>query len=388
MTPDAEPAAFGTSFEEALSAAFADTGVKLEPSNPKPDYGKEEEDDEEEVKEPEKKEEEKTPETLDDLDDKEADDLKLPIDEDTPEKEEEPDTTGMSKAAGERFKQLRVEQKELKKQLSTIEQEKTQLASRIKELEANTGTTEEVQKKLSEYELQLSISKLEATDAYKTAVTKPLSDIAETATSIAERHELDVNKLLDAIALSDQKAQDTALEDMLVGINERDKLKIYALAEKLPAVMAERDRLYENRDAALKEIDARKSEEDQKTVAERAKERKVALDLVETRVTTKIPFLKDSDKFNITAAKEAIADVDFSALDTTTAAYNAFAGRLLPQFAKAQNDLMKEIETLSDELDKYRKTSPTAKGTKGAPAASDDDGATFAQRVERALAGV
>jgi hypothetical protein len=381
MSEPTEAAAFGTPFEAALEAAFAESGMKLEPSNPQPDIV------EPEKKEDEAKEPEKVPETLDDLDKKEADDLKLPIDEDVPEPEPDDDVPDMPKAAGERFKQLRNEQKELKTKLNTIEQERTQLAARVKELEASTGTTEEVTKKLADYELQLSISKLEATDPYKKAVTEPLSSIASTASEIADKHDIDANKLLDAIALTDVKAQDEALEDLLAGINDRDKLKVYALAEQLPKIMAERDRLYENRDGALKELEARKAEEDQRTTAERAKERKVAVDLVESRVTTKIPFLTKSDKFNVVAVKEALAETDFDALDTTTKAYNAYAGRLLPQFAKAQADLMKEIETLSDELDKYRKTVPSMKGSSGSQPL-DDANISFAERIERQLAGV
>lgn len=394
MSEQAEPAAFGTSFEEALSAAFADSGIKLEPSEPQPDIVDNVEDGGKKTEEPEKsekenKEEKEIPESLDDLEgEEEADDLKLPIDEEVPEKEEEPDTTGMTKAAGERFKQLRVEQKELKTKLNTLEQERTQLAAKVKELEASTGMTEETQKKLAEYELQLSISKLEATDEYKKVVTEPLANIAETVSAIAEKHGIDTNQLLDAIAIVDQKDQDEALEDLLVGINDRDKLKIYAMAEKLPGIMNERDRLYDNRDAALKEIEARKSQEDQRLTSERAKQRKAALDLVESRVNSKISFLKQSDKFNVDAAKEAIADTDFDALDTTTKAYNAYAGRLLPQFAKAHAELLQEIETLSDELSKYKKTSPALKGTKGSPAVQDDESMTFAQSIERALAGV
>lgn len=384
--------AFGASFESALETAFAEAGAKMEPPTPQPDIVDEPAKDEPVKDEPAKDEPKKDdpPQSIDDLkDDKDEPDLKLPIDEDVPEPEPEgdDDVSDMPKAAGERFKQLRLEQKELKTKLNTVEQERAQLAARVKELEATTGSSEEVQKKLEDYELQLSISKLEATEQYKKAVTNPLAEIAETASAIAEKHELDTNKLLDAIALSDQSAQDEALEDLLAGINDRDKLKVYALAEQLPKIMAERDKLYENRDAALKEIEARKTEEEQKTTAQRAKERKEALELVETRVTTKIPFLTKSDKFNIAAAKEAIADTDFDALDTTTKAYNAYAGRLLPQFAKAQAELMKEIETLSDELDKYKKTSPAVKGVQSAPPVADDN-LSFAERIEKQLAGV
>ena len=103
-------------------------------------------------------------------------------------------------------------------------------------------------------------------------------------------------------------------------------------------------------------------------------------------VVTKIPFLK-SDKFDVAAAKAAVADADLDALDTTTKVYNAMSGRLVPQLAHRVNALMKELETVTDELGKYKKASPSAKSS-GAAAPVADDNATFAQRVEAALAGV
>jgi hypothetical protein len=383
-TPPADSAAFGTSFETALAAAF---GEKLEPTSPQPDIPVEPA--KQEPVEPVKPD----PEPVKSIDDAVVEDepeVKLPIDEDPPvkdePKDEEPDLTGMSAKAGERFKQLRTEAKELKSKLAAEAQAKAQLESRLKELEGKTGMTEEVEKKLAEYELELAVSRLEATDAFKAEVTKPLADIATTAEAIADKYSIDMSKLLDAIALSDTEKQDEAFEELLVDVSERDRSKIYALAEKLPTIMERRNELYSKREEALAELEAKKTAAEQATALERAKERKAAVELVVKRVSDKLPFLK-SESFSLDPVKATVAETDFDAADTTVKAYNAVAGQLVPQLARAYDTALKEIETLTDELEKYRKTTPAFKGT-AAPAPAGSEPTDFVSAIERAFAGV
>jgi hypothetical protein len=291
----------------------------------------------------------------------------------------------MTKAAGERFKELRAEVKEFKTKLSTEAQARAAAEARVKELEAATGQSEETTKKLADYEMELSIARLEATAPYKSAVTQPLSEIAGTAETIATKYGIDANKLLDAIAISDTAEQDEAFDDLLSGVNERDKLKIYAAAEKLPAIVAERERLHQNRDAAIAELDARKTAEAEAAALENAKARKAAADLVATRVAAKLPFLK-GESFNLDAAKSAVVETDFDSQDVTTKAYNAMSGKLVPQMAKHIMAIMQELETVTDELSKYKKSAPAPKG--GSTAAPVSDDASFIERLERQFASV
>jgi hypothetical protein len=383
-TPPADSAAFGTSFESALAAAF---GEKMEPASPQPDIPKEPVTEPTEPVKPEPKEPVKS---IDDAVVEDEPEVKLPIDEEPPvkdePKDEEPDLTGMSAKAGERFKQLRTEAKELKSKLAAEAQAKAQLESRLKELEGKTGMTEEVEKKLAEYELELAVSRLEATDAFKAEVTKPLADIATTAEAIADKYSIDMSKLLDAIALSDTEKQDEAFEELLVDVSERDRSKIYALAEKLPTIMERRSELYSKREEALAELEAKKTAAEQATALERAKERKAAVELVVKRVSDKLPFLK-SESFSLDPVKAAVAESDFDAADTTVKAYNAVAGQLVPQLARAYDTALKEIETLTDELEKYRKTTPAFKGTAG-PAPTGAEPTDFVSAIEKAFAGL
>jgi hypothetical protein len=164
-------------------------------------------------------------------------------------------------------------------------------------------------------------------------------------------------------------------------------MKIYALAEKLPAIMEQRERLQANSSAALAELDARREAAEAERVLEEAKTRKAAVELVATRVTAKLPFLKESDKFALDSVKEKIADTNFDALDPTTKAYNAYAGHLVPQLAKAYVTVMKEIESLTDELDKYKKAKPSVKSGSNSVGSTSDSSVDFATAIERAFAG-
>lgn len=378
VTPNPEPAIdtpFGADFEAALAAAFGEE--RVEPKEPKPD-----------IVDPPVKESVKQPETIEDVIEKDDGGPELPIDDpiEVEEKEEEPDVTGMTKAAGERFKELRAEAKTIKTQLATEAQARAAAEARIKELEALNGQSEEITKKLADYELELSISRLEATEPYQKSVTEPLAEIATIADTIAKKYEIDASKLLDAIAIADTAEQDEAFDELLSGVGERDKLKIYAQAERLPKIMAERARLHEDRDSALAELDARKSAADAAAAVENAKARKAAVELVESRVVSKLPFLK-TDSFDVAAAVAKVVDADFDALDVTTKAYNAVSGHLVPQLAKAYLTVMKELETVTDELGKYKKASPAPKGAAGSPPPADTGG-SFVDNLERAFASI
>lgn len=380
---------FGSSFEEALAAAYADAGlttdieVKPTPDKPEPEV----------IKpapakpEPEAVKPDPKADPLDDIEEEEEHDVALPLDEDVPEPEEPEDTTGMTKSASERFKQLRTETKAVKLELATAKQEAALAAARVKELEAVTGSAEELQKKLESYEMKLAVSDIRETEAYKAAVASPLADIARTATEIAKKHSINADKLIDAIAIEDTAEQDEAFDELLSGVNDRDKLKIFSLAEKLPAIMAEEAKLQSNSKEVLAELSARAEADKQKAALEAAAARKVAVDLVAERVAKKLPFLTGSDKFDLAAVKAKIADVDFDALDPTTKAYNAYSGHLVPQMAKAITAFYKELETVTDELSKYKKSSPSLKGGAAPVAGNHDAELSFEEAVERALAG-
>jgi hypothetical protein len=103
-------------------------------------------------------------------------------------------------------------------------------------------------------------------------------------------------------------------------------------------------------------------------------------------VSDKLPFLK-SESFSLDPVKTTVAETDFDAADTTVKAYNAVAGQLVPQLARAYDTALKEIETLTDELEKYRKTTPAFKGT-AAPAPAGSEPTDFVSAIERAFAGV
>jgi hypothetical protein len=377
-----ESGAFGSSFEEALAAAFGSESQSFEPS-------------EAEVETPEVvevgvpetepvSEVEETPEEAA---------VVLPLDEETetPVEEDEPaDTSGMSKSAGLRFKELRTELKAEKQARIAIEQKAAQAEARLKELEGSGNISEELKAKIASYESELQLSRLEATEAYRTVVTEPLKEVALTADAIAAKYEINADEILDALALTDQTEQDEAFEILLAGVNERDKLKIYALAEKLPAIFEQRQLLHDNKEQALAELEARKAESEQEAAATRATARKEATDLVFRRVEAKLPFLKTIGGVDLAAIKAAVVETDLESLDVANKSYNAFSGRALPKVAAAYKAALDEIEQLTNDLDAYRNANPGvgARGNQPSATPSADPGVNFADAVERAFAGI
>lgn len=386
--------AFGGDFEAALAAAFATEGKEMEKSEPaavEPEVVLAQEDEPEATTtDPIAENTEETVETDDD-----DSGIELPIDEDPQkeepaEEEETVDTTGMTKAAGARFKELRVELKAEKKARIALEQKAAQAEARLKELEGTNSVSEELKQKLEAYESELMLSRLESTEAYRTTVTEPLKEVAETADAIALKYEINADEILDALALTDQTAQDEAFEVLLAGVAERDKLKIYALAEKLPSIFEQRQMLHEKREQALAEIDARNAERAKQEAAQRAEERKKATEFVLKRVEAKLPFIKTIGGVDLKAIKEQIDDTDLESLDMANKSYNAFSGRALPKLAAAYKAALDEIEQLTNDLDTYRRSTPGvgARGASPAPSGTADPGVAFTDAVERAFASI
>jgi len=373
--PEQESGAFDSSFEQALAAAFADVP---------------------ETQEPETTPEETTPEIETPVIEEtfeENESVVLPIDDEEeaqPEEEEQVDTSGMTKSAGIRFKELRTELKAEKQARVALEQKATAAEARLKELEGTGNISEELKQKIASYESELQLSRLEATEAYRNAVTEPLKEAASIADAIAIKYEINSDEILDALALTDQTEQDEAFETLLAGVNERDKLKIYALAEKLPAIFDQRQKLHENKEQALAELEARKVEGEQEAAAQRAIARKEATDLVTRRVEAKLPFLKTVAGMDLNAIKAHIVETDLESLDVANKTYNALSGRALPKLAAAYKSALDEIEQLTNDLDSYKKSTPGvgARGTQQSASTSAEPGVAFAEAVERAFAGI
>lgn len=291
--------------------------------------------------------------------------------------------------AARRFKELKSELKSYRSRAEELEQAVSQKEHRLQELQALADNPEnqELQQRLSEYESQMLVSKLESSHAYKTLVDEPLSNLVNEADSISQKYSLDPNALIDAISESDEAAQDELLTELLVNVSDRDKIRVYKIIEEVHPILHHRDVLRQNAQAALREAEELENQRHQQTLAQRAQQRQEAASVVADKLKSKLTFLSGVEGVDLSAIAKEAAELEPSTLDPITGTYQAIAAKLLPKMAVQYMGLQKEIDTLTERLAEYDRAAPKAGGgslnTSGTPTTAD--GKSFLDAVTAAF---
>ena len=218
--------------------------------------------------------------------------------------------------AASRFKQLKSELKSSKSELEALRQQQQINEAKIKEL---TGLTEnkdieQLQSRVAEFEQRQMLSDLESTNAYREAITEPLSSLMEQADQIADKYNVDPDALVDVLALDDPEQQDEQLDELLADASDRDKAKIYRIIEEVEPIVERRQYLLENAEAALSEAKALEEQEHAQMAAEKAKLRANVTRNVVERVQQKLPFLSGLEDLDMEAIQTKAAENDPSVI--------------------------------------------------------------------------
>lgn len=311
----------------------------------------------------------------------------LPIDESLESQSLDEPEDGLAGKAGRRFKQLKSELKLANTELQNLKQQLQERESRLQELSAVNESAEQYQQRLAEYEQALAITKLESTAAYQEQVQAPMMRLVEAAEEIAKRYEIDSDELVEVLAYNDREKQDEALEELLDGVKERDKLAIYAMAEQVPLFVARKQELAENAAAALAELEQMDQQKMQEQLATQLQYRKEAAEQVQSKLASKVPFLKTIEGLDFDNIAKRAGEVDFDVLDVHNKVYSKMAGDMLPKLVVEFASLRNELEEALDELESLKKaepkTGPGAAGT-SAPARSASN---FLDAVNAAFGG-
>ena len=247
---------------------------------------------------------------------------------------------------------------------------------------------DELQSRLSEYENEKMMSDLTDTQAYREAVTDPMNDILEKAETLMSSYEVDTDSLIDVLLEVDQEAQDQMLTEMLEGVSDRDRARMYRLAEDIVPLMSRSEELMGNAEAALQEATLLAEQTRNNELAEQAKHRANVTKNVVQRVAEKLPFLNGLEEVNLEEIQSKVSEADPSVIHPVDFAYNAVASQLLPTMVKQYVGARKEIDALMDKLSEYEEAEPTMSGTPS----TDSTGArskdlSFEDAIAAALGG-
>lgn len=292
--------------------------------------------------------------------------------------------------AANRFKQLKSELKTSRSELEQLRQAKVEYESKIKELTgiAESKDVEQLQQKLAEYEQRQMFSNLEETTAYKQAVTEPLSALMEQADQIAEKYEVDTDVLIDILALDDPEAQEEQLAELLPNASDRDKAKLFRIMEEVDPIIERRTKLFQNAEQALAEAKLLEEQRSAEEAATRARLRQNVTRNVVDRVKEKLPFLSGIESVDLDAIHKKASEADPSVLHPVDHAFNAVSAQLLPTVVREYVSLRREVESLTDRLAEYENAEPRMSGGSKTSQSSVSSDASFADRVNAALASM
>lgn len=288
----------------------------------------------------------------------------------------EADTSKWTPEQAFAFKTLKGQLKELKPKIAELEQGIVERDSRLKELEAVASgqEVETLKQQIEEYERRLVVTDLESSQVYQDQIAQPIERLADEVDAFAERHNLNARDIIDAIHLPTAREQDERLSEILVGVGDRERSKVYDVIEAMEAVMERRATIMENAEAAAAEAKALEAELERNTLAERAAERRKAASQVATKVGEKLPFLAEIEGLDLNKMAEEISSIDPTALDAVKHSYHALSAKLLPHLAKRLISSEKERESVLEQLATYKSSSPSAGGPSGGAVGSSSDG--------------
>lgn len=296
--------------------------------------------------------------------------------------------------AARRFKELKTELKTFKAKSNEMEAALRQRETRVAELEAIASDPEysAMRSKIEEYETGTLLNRLEQSSAYRTLVTEPIAALVSGADEISNRHGIEPDTLLEAIALTDETEQEERLSEILAEVSERDKFRVYRIIEDMKPILTQRDALKENSRAALAEAEALDVERSRAAFADRAKERHSAAVQVADKLKAKLSFLSSMEGVDLSAIAADVAKINPADLDHVEGSYQAMAGKLFPKVASRILAQQREIDALTEQLAEYASAAPRAgggfsPGSNGSKQTGPATGTSFLDAVTNAFGG-
>lgn len=279
----------------------------------------------------------------------------------------------------------------IKAQREEARQEAAKLAAQLKELQDKLQQTEStvselptIKEKAELYEKELAAVRLEHSPEYAAVVTEPSVKIRNEADRLALKYKLDRSRLADALAESDPSAQNDLVSELASSMNQRDQFTLFQLVDDFNVVLAKREELRQNAQAAWAEIQANRAREAEQA-QERTKQEFVAAEKeVWGALESKIP---DLAKLPTLAEIKSKATRPLAEMTGKEQVYSAAAGHLLPIFVEQAHTRAKRIAELEEALAKYTQASPSAGGGSAPAPEPDTMSGGFLDRIEQRLHG-
>jgi Tfp pilus assembly protein PilN len=290
--------------------------------------------------------------------------------------------------AKERWGELK---KELKQERSAIRAMKEELEQLKQKSLYDPAEVDTLKQQLDEYNRELSVHRIEATQEYKRAIEEPLEIIGEAAASVARRYEIDQEDLFDALAMEDEGQQQKLLSDIVDGMSDRDRLKVYQMADDTLLILRRRSEMKSRSQEAMQELEIRQRQTEERTQAERKRTYASHMDRLFEALEDKMPFHPLDPNESKAAVLEKLKQ-DALAADVTSAgpdvqAYSAAAVVMIPRLINQFRALSAENRALKNRLGNTSAASPTRARQVAGPPVSTNVSTDFLENIFSQLPG-
>lgn len=252
---------------------------------------------------------------------------------------------------------------ELKQERAAIRMMKEEMEQLKQKSLYDPTEVEDLKRQVEEYNKELAVHRIEATREYREAITEPLRAIGSVAESLARRYELDQDAFFDALATADEAKQQKLLTDMVDGMSDRDRLKVYQMADDTLMLLRKRDDMKARSHEAMQELELRQREASERGLAERKRVFSSQVDRVFDAFVDSLPFHPLDPSESKTAVMEQLKrDVlasDVAGAGPDVQAYSAASGVVLPRLIKQFRALAAENQALKTRIGNASASSPT-----------------------------
>jgi len=262
-----------------------------------------------------------------------------------------------------RWKELKQAEKELK----LAQKELTELKKRGEEFETASQEVKTLKEQISEIEQErealdgeLYISRVQASKEYKKFVTEPLNQLFDDVDFYAGRNSVDGGDIMDALE-ADVNGNPKALEQLLADWSDRDKTKVYQLADNLLAIQKRKGEIESNSKAAYEASAEREKAEQEQQMKQYFAQRETAVNTVIPRLSEKVfNLLPEDQRPDIAKLQEEIMGYDQWPEDLKV--YGIAGAAILPDLVDRITSLQSELETVRNENVKIRGGAAPAAG--------------------------
>jgi len=277
------------------------------------------------------------------------------------EAEQESEPTGEREKI--RWKELKQAEKNLKlaqKEIAELKAKGSEYEQASKQLEELRSQIEEIQKERDSIDGELYLTRVQSTKEWKQYVSEPLNEIIENAEFFAQRNKIDTGDLIEALQ-ADTNGDPQKLESLMADWSERDKSKVWTLADNLLQIEKRKEDLEKNSKEAYEISLAKQKEEQEKSVQEYFAQRESAINEVVPKISEKVFSLLPEDKRpDINRLQKEVMNYD--EWPENLKVYGILGAAVLPDLIDTVNSLQKELKETRDSNVKLRGGVPSVAG--------------------------